>query len=46
MQVTLMSISADKDIGMKVHLHTDQFIRIANGCVLVIMDKSNDSLCI
>lgn len=46
MQVTLMSIPADGNIGLEVHPHTDQFICIENGCALAIMGKSKDSLCI
>lgn len=46
MQVTIMSILAGRDIGMKVHLHSDQLISIANDRALVIMDKSKGSLCI
>ena len=46
MQVTFVSIPAGGGIGLEVHPHTDQFIRIENGCALAIMGKSKNSLCI
>jgi mannose-6-phosphate isomerase-like protein (cupin superfamily) len=39
-----MSIPVGGDIGLEVHPHTDQFIRIENGYALAVMGKSKDSL--
>jgi mannose-6-phosphate isomerase-like protein (cupin superfamily) len=39
-----MSVPVGGDIGLEVHPHTDQFIRIENGCALAVMGKSKDSL--
>ncbi|SFA76234.1 Mannose-6-phosphate isomerase, cupin superfamily [Cohnella sp. OV330] len=43
-QVTVMSIPVGSDIGLEVHPHTDQFIRIEEGQGLVQMGKSKDRL--
>ncbi|CAI6086068.1 cupin domain-containing protein [Cohnella sp. JJ-181] len=43
-QVTVMSIPAGSDIGLEVHPHTDQFIRIEAGQGLVQMGKTKDRL--
>lgn len=43
-QVTVMSIPAGSDIGLEVHPHTDQFIRIEEGQALVQMGDSRDKL--
>lgn len=43
-QVTVMSINVGDDIGLEIHPHTDQFIRIEQGQGLVQMGKSKDNL--
>ncbi|WP_435167929.1 cupin domain-containing protein [Paenibacillus glycanilyticus] len=43
-QVTLMSINPGEDIGLEVHPHTDQFIRIEQGQGLVQMGNSKEQL--
>lgn len=45
LQVTLMSIPVHGDVGMEVHCDLDQFIRIEDGCALVILEKSDTHLC-
>lgn len=44
LQVTLMCIPAGRDIGIEVHTHLDQFLRIESGCALVMMGKTQNSL--
>lgn len=44
LQVTLMSIKANDDIGLEVHPEIDQFIRIEDGRGIVKMGKSKDNL--
>ncbi len=44
LQVTLMSIAAGDDIGLEVHEHGDQFLRIEEGKGLVQMGDSEDDL--
>nr|MDD6335763.1 cupin domain-containing protein [bacterium] len=44
LQVTLMSIPVGGDIGLEVHPHLDQFIRIESGCALVKMGSSRENL--
>lgn len=44
LQVTLMSIDKGEDIGLEVHPHTDQFIRIEEGQGFVQMGDSKDRL--
>ncbi|OIU70999.1 cupin domain-containing protein, partial [Rossellomorea aquimaris] len=44
LQVTLMSIAAGDDIGLEVHEHGDQFLRIEEGQGLVQMGDSEDNL--
>ena len=44
LQLTLMSIPAGDEIGLEVHNATDQFLRIEEGCGLVKMGPSKDSL--
>lgn len=44
LQVTLMSIPASADIGLEVHPHTDQFLRIERGEGFVQMGRSKDNL--
>ncbi len=43
-QVTLMSIDVGDDIGLEIHPHTDQFIRIESGQGLVQMGDSREQL--
>jgi mannose-6-phosphate isomerase-like protein (cupin superfamily) len=42
LQVTLMSLDVGEDIGLEVHPHTDQFLRIEQGRGLVRMGKRKD----
>lgn len=44
LQVTLMSIPVHGDIGLEMHSNLDQFIRIEDGCALVMMGKSKTLL--
>lgn len=44
LQLTLMSIDVGDDIGLEVHPHLDQFIRIEEGQGLVKMGDSKDQL--
>lgn len=44
LQVTLMSIPVGGDIGLEMHDHLDQFIRIENGYALVQMGKNKNVL--
>jgi mannose-6-phosphate isomerase-like protein (cupin superfamily) len=44
LQVTLMSINVDDDIGLEVHPEIDQFIRIEEGQGLVKMGRRKDNL--
>ena len=44
LQVTVMSIPVGGDIGLEMHPHTEQFIRIENGCALAVMGPRKDSL--
>ncbi|ALS75672.1 cupin [Planococcus rifietoensis] len=44
LQVTLMSIAAGDDIGLEVHEHGDQFLRIEEGEGLVQMGDREDNL--
>ena len=44
LQVTVMSIPVGGDIGLEIHPHTDQFIRIENGCALAVMGKCKNAL--
>ncbi len=44
LQVTLMSIRVGGDIGIEMHPHLDQFIRVQSGCGLVKMGKCEDKL--
>ena len=40
----VMSIPVGGDIGLEIHPHTDQFIRIEDGCALAVMGKRKDCL--
>lgn len=44
LQVTLMSIAPGDDIGLEVHEHGDQFLRVEDGQGLVQMGDSEDNL--
>lgn len=44
LQLTLMSIPVGGDIGLEIHPHTDQFIRIEEGEGLVQMGKNKQFL--
>ena len=44
LQVTLMCIPAGGEIGLEVHPHIDQFLRIEGGTALVQMGPSRDFL--
>ena len=43
MQLTLMSINVGEDIGLEIHPHLDQFLRIEQGQGLVKMGRSRDN---
>lgn len=44
LQLTLMSIRVGGDIGLEVHPHLDQFIRVESGYGLVQMGREKDKL--
>ncbi len=44
LQVTLMSIPAGGEIGLELHPHTEQFLRIEEGVGKVMMGDTQDSL--
>lgn len=44
LQVTLMSIKVNDDIGLEIHPNVDQFIRIEDGQGRVRMGKNRDNL--
>jgi len=44
LQLTLMSIDVDDDIGLEMHSNLDQFIRIEEGKGLVQMGEKKDNL--
>lgn len=44
MQATLMSIPPCGEIGLEIHPYTDQFIRIEQGCAIVVMGKSKNHM--
>ena len=44
LQVTLMSIPVGGDIGLEIHEHLDQFLRIESGSGLVMMGKTQNNL--
>lgn len=44
LQVTLMSINVGEDIGLEVHPHVDQFLRIEQGQGIVQMGKRKENL--
>lgn len=44
LQVTLMSLNVGEDIGLEVHPHVDQFLRIEQGQGIAKMGPSKDNL--
>ncbi|MGX6443926.1 cupin domain-containing protein [Neobacillus sp. K501] len=44
LQVTLMSLNPGEDIGLEIHPHLDQFLRVEQGQGRVQMGKSKDQL--
>ncbi|KAF0995501.1 MULTISPECIES: cupin domain-containing protein [Geobacillus] len=44
LQVTLMSLNVGEDIGLEIHHHVDQFLRIEQGQGIVRMGKRKDEL--
>lgn len=43
-QLTLMSLNVGEDIGLEIHPHVDQFLRIEQGQGIVQMGKTKDNL--
>lgn len=44
LQVTLMSLNVGEDIGLEIHPHLDQFLRVEQGQGIVQMGKSKENL--
>jgi mannose-6-phosphate isomerase-like protein (cupin superfamily) len=44
LQLTLMSIDVGDDIGLEIHPHIDQFVRIEDGQGVIMMGDSKDQL--
>jgi len=44
LQMAVMEIPAGSDIGLEVHNHNDQFIRVESGTARVVMGKARDAL--
>lgn len=44
LQLTLMSINPGDDIGLEMHPHTDQFLRVETGRGLVVMGTNKERL--
>ena len=44
LQLTLMSIEPGEDIGMEIHPHLDQFLRLEQGQAIVKMGKNENNL--
>ncbi|MFE7061142.1 cupin domain-containing protein [Sutcliffiella sp. NPDC057660] len=44
LQLTLMSLNPGEDIGLEMHPHVDQFLRVEQGQGIVQMGKSKDNL--
>lgn len=44
MQLTVMSIGPGEEIGLEVHDHIDQFLRVEQGSAKVVMGASKDTL--
>ncbi len=45
LQLTLMTIPVDGEIGLELHSDVDQFLRVEQGQGLVLMGDSEDELC-
>lgn len=44
LQLTLMCINPCEEVGLEMHSNLDQFIRIEEGCGLVVMGSDNNKL--
>jgi mannose-6-phosphate isomerase-like protein (cupin superfamily) len=44
MQLTVMSIGVGEEIGLEVHEHIDQFLRVEEGSARVVMGSAKDKL--
>jgi mannose-6-phosphate isomerase-like protein (cupin superfamily) len=44
MQLTVMSIGPGEEIGLEVHEHIDQFLRVEEGSARVVMGAAKDKL--
>lgn len=44
LQMTVMSIAVDGEVGLEVHPATDQFLRIEQGTAKVVMGPEKDNL--
>jgi mannose-6-phosphate isomerase-like protein (cupin superfamily) len=44
MQLTVMSIGPGEEIGLEVHEHIDQFLRVEEGSARVVMGPAKDKL--
>ena len=44
LQMTVMSIAVDGEVGLEVHPDTDQFLRIEQGTAKVVMGPKEDEL--
>jgi mannose-6-phosphate isomerase-like protein (cupin superfamily) len=44
MQLTVMSIGPGEEIGLEVHGHIDQFLRVEEGSAKVVMGSAKDKL--
>ena len=44
MQLTVMSIAPGEEIGLEVHEHIDQFLRVEEGSAKVVLGASKDKL--
>ena len=44
LQLTLMSIEPGEDIGLEIHPHVDQFLRLEQGQAIVKMGKNENNL--
>lgn len=44
LQLTLMSIPVGTDIGVEMHPDLDQFLRIENGCAMIMMGENEYEL--
>lgn len=44
LQITLMNIPVDGEVGLEVHPETDQFLRVEGGTAKVLMGRSEQDL--